>query len=67
MIRPFHNTTLTDIFLSKLAGLAQNTFFAGYEDVFESMIHLSTINPTIISCRLMHARLFFDLNQLLIF
>lgn len=37
MIRPFHNTTLTDIFLSKLAGLDQNTFFAGYEDVFESM------------------------------
>ena len=37
MIRPFHDTTLTDIFLSKLAGLDHSTFFAGYEDVFENM------------------------------
>ena len=35
MIRPFHSTTLTDIFLSKLARLERNVFFAGYEEVFE--------------------------------
>lgn len=35
MIRPFHDTTLTDIFLSKLARLDRNVFFAGYEEVFE--------------------------------
>lgn len=34
-IRPFHDTTLTDIFLSKLARLEHNTFFAGYEEIFE--------------------------------
>ena len=36
MIRPFHDTTLADIFLSKLSSIQQNTFFAGYEDVFET-------------------------------
>ena len=35
MIRPFHDTTLTDIFLSKLARLNQPVFFAGYEEVFD--------------------------------
>jgi len=34
MVRQFHNTTLTDIFLSKLEKLKRNTFFAGYEEVF---------------------------------
>lgn len=37
MIRPFHDTTLADIFLSKLSSIEQDTFFAGYEDVFETM------------------------------
>lgn len=35
MIRPFHDTTLTDIFLGKLARLKNNIFFAGYEEVFK--------------------------------
>ena len=35
MIRSFGNTTLTDIFLSKLKKLGNNTFFAGYESVFK--------------------------------
>jgi|TARA_B100000315_G_C14582587_1_gene591311 hypothetical protein len=35
MNRPFANTTLTDIFLLKLAKLERNTFFAGYEEMFE--------------------------------
>ena len=35
MLRPFHDTTLTDILLSKLAHLDINVFFAGYEPVFE--------------------------------
>lgn len=34
MVRPFQDTTLTDVFLSKLGSLKRNIFFAGYEDVF---------------------------------
>lgn len=37
MIRPFHKTSLTDIFLTKLEQLENNTFFAGYEPVFREM------------------------------
>lgn len=33
-LRPFGNTTLTDIVLSKLAGCGHFSFFAGYEDEF---------------------------------
>lgn len=35
MVRPFADTTLTDIFLSKLAKLNIDVFFAGYEDIFK--------------------------------
>ena len=35
MLRPFHDSTLTDIFLSKLAELESDVFFAGYEPVFQ--------------------------------
>jgi len=35
MIRPFHDTTLTDIFLGKLAKLKNNIFFSGYEEIFK--------------------------------
>lgn len=35
MIRPFHDTTLTDICLTKFAKLRNNVFFAGYEEVFK--------------------------------
>jgi len=35
MLRPFNDSTLTDIFLSKLAELEHNVFFAGFEPVFE--------------------------------
>jgi len=35
MVRAFGGTTLTDIFLQKLAKLGGNTFFAGFEDIFE--------------------------------
>jgi CMP-N-acetylneuraminic acid synthetase len=35
MLREFGDSTLTDIFLSKLAKLETDVFFAGYEPVFE--------------------------------
>lgn len=35
MLRPFAETTLTDIVLSKLAHFGENSFFAGYESQFE--------------------------------
>ena len=35
MIRPFANTTLTDILLSKLAKIGDNVFFSGYEPLFK--------------------------------
>ena len=35
MVRPFVDTTLTDIFLGKLARLERNTFFGGYENIFK--------------------------------
>ena len=35
MIRPFGRTTLTDIFLSKMARLNCEVFFAGYENIFQ--------------------------------
>ena len=35
MTREFGDSTLTDIILSKLAKLGQNTFFAGYEPIFK--------------------------------
>ena len=38
MIRKFGNTTLTDIILSKLAKLGQNTFFAGHEPIFKKKV-----------------------------
>jgi CMP-N-acetylneuraminic acid synthetase len=34
MVRPFAETTLTDIFLTKLAKLKRNVLFGGYEDIF---------------------------------
>lgn len=34
MLRPFADTTLTDVVLTKLAGLPHFTFFAGYEAEF---------------------------------
>jgi GTP:adenosylcobinamide-phosphate guanylyltransferase len=34
MLRPFGDTTLTDILLDKLAPFKERAFFAGYEDVF---------------------------------
>ena len=35
MIRNFCNTTLTDIFLSKIASITNDCFFAGYENIFK--------------------------------
>ena len=35
MIRGFGDTTLLDIFLSKLSKLDSNTFFAGYDEIFK--------------------------------
>ncbi len=35
MLRPFNNTTLTDIILKKLNRIGDNTFFAGHEDIFK--------------------------------
>lgn len=35
MIRPFADTTLTDILLSKLAKIGDNVFFSGYESLFK--------------------------------
>lgn len=35
MVREFGDTTLTDIFLSKLKGVGDNTFFAGYDPIFK--------------------------------
>ncbi len=35
MVRPFGDTSLLDIFLSKMAKLKANTFFAGYENIFK--------------------------------
>jgi len=35
MIRPFADTTLTDIILSKLSILKYDVFFGGYEDIFK--------------------------------
>ena len=43
MVRPFHDTTLTDIFLSKLEKLKKNIFFAGYEEVFEEKCKLQGV------------------------
>lgn len=36
MIRPFADTTLTDIFLKKLSKVGDNIFFGGYESTFKS-------------------------------
>ena len=36
MLRPFGETTLTDIVLQKLAHLPYESFFAGYEEAFRS-------------------------------
>ncbi len=35
MLRPFGDTTLLDIALSKLSATRANTFFSGYEEIFE--------------------------------
>ena len=35
MLRPFGDTTLLDIALSKLSAIEANTFFSGYEEIFE--------------------------------
>jgi len=35
MLRPFGDTTLTDILLSKLGKLGNNVFFGGHENIFE--------------------------------
>ncbi|SVE16628.1 uncharacterized protein METZ01_LOCUS469482, partial [marine metagenome] len=35
MLRPFADTTLTDIVLKKLATFGENSFFAGYEGEFK--------------------------------
>ncbi|MCK9602777.1 MAG: hypothetical protein M0R66_00135 [Candidatus Omnitrophica bacterium] len=35
MVRSFHDTTLTDIFLAKLSKLKNNVFFAGFESIFK--------------------------------
>ncbi|MDD5594699.1 MAG: hypothetical protein PHY94_00440 [Candidatus Omnitrophica bacterium] len=35
MLRPFSNTTLTDIVLGKLAAFKEKAFFSGYEDEFK--------------------------------
>ena len=35
MLRSFHDTTLTDILLTKLAELQNNVFFAGFEPAFQ--------------------------------
>lgn len=43
MIRPFQNTTLTDIFLAKLARLKRNIFFAGFEEVFEEKCRIHNV------------------------
>jgi CMP-N-acetylneuraminic acid synthetase len=34
MIRPFGDSSLTDIFLKKLSAIGDNTFFGGYESIF---------------------------------
>ena len=35
MVRPFADTSLTDVLLSKLAKSGSNAFFAGYESIFK--------------------------------
>lgn len=35
MIRPFADTTLTDIFLNKISQVGDNVFFGGYEEIFQ--------------------------------
>ena len=40
MVREFGDTTLTDIFLSKLKGVGDNTFFAGYDPIFKEKCKL---------------------------
>ncbi len=39
MLRPFADTTLTDLILEKLAVLPYDTFFAGYEPEFKAKCH----------------------------
>lgn len=43
MVRAFGGTTLTDIFLKKLSKLGNNTFFSGYEDIFEEKCKASNV------------------------
>ena len=40
MIRPFSDTSLTDILLGKLAEIGDNVFFAGYESLFQEKCRL---------------------------
>jgi len=40
MIRPFGESTLTDIFLKKLSNVGKNVFFGGYEPIFEQKCKL---------------------------
>jgi CMP-N-acetylneuraminic acid synthetase len=35
MVRDFGDTSLVDVFLSKLQGVGGNTFFAGYDNIFK--------------------------------
>ena len=43
MIRPFGDSTLTDIFLKKLSKVGDNIFFGGYEPIFKDKCQLHGI------------------------
>jgi len=43
LIRPFGSSSLTDIFLSKLAKVGDNVFFAGYESIFKEKCELHNV------------------------
>ncbi len=43
MIRPFSDTSLTDIILKKLSNIDANVFFAGYESIFKEKCQLNSV------------------------
>lgn len=44
MIRPFENTTLSDIMIKKLSFLKYNVYFAGYEKIFKAKSSFHNVN-----------------------